>query len=615
MILTNHGKHLSDAFLGMREIYSEMIISTSKEGCTSNFNKNLLQLFSPFMREIFASIPQDSAPGLILPDQFSSLTMSHLEKLLLTGVSTVDSVSNKDINDLVEIGKLLRVDLSRISYGQNLPEDNSRVSVSNGVSMKPSGNDLKIKSSSDLQETLQELEYAEGTTNQTLKENVVKKEKNPEENLLSFCEGIKDLIGKSLGLETDEAEKPSLSMIKIKEEVIKEVNEVSEVYKFRKDDADNLDLLTSYQTSESPVFGIDTTSRDIYSEIAQNPFYLPVIAPGMIRPNSFTMETPPPDAYPGFPQNLNPTVSPHQPLPRIPSRFPEYQDRGNNSWNNSRLDRVEQSGPPAKKKQRQAFACRRCGDYETPHYDHLQRHLTECKILNLKCKICDYTAKKSSGFYSHLRVMHTQLVVACEHCKYTTFYKNQMKRHKLECPNVSFGSVRSQNVEINSKRSETGVVSCIKCEYVGPHERALQQHISMKHESSKRKDRRLQDKPGNKSEHAWREGKGWGPDDHFTCDFWNFKACSKQSGHESGVGVSKVARFHVCSLCYRNLGEKEFHPATRCNLFPLPVEVQKAGYEEDRDASALVHHEEDIIREPLRESSSLIKEDGEVDSD
>ena len=168
MILMNHGKYLSDAFLGMREIYSEIIISTSEEGCTSSFNKNLLQLFSPLMREIFASIPQDSAPGLILPEEFSSLTMSHLEKLLLTGVSTVDSVSNKDINDLVEIGKLLRVDLSRISYGQNLPEDNSRVSVSNGVSRKPSGNDL---------------EYGEDTTNQTLKENVVKKEKNPEENL------------------------------------------------------------------------------------------------------------------------------------------------------------------------------------------------------------------------------------------------------------------------------------------------------------------------------------------------------------------------------------------------------------------------------------------------
>jgi len=608
MILTNHGRHLSDAFLGMQETFSEIIISTPKDGCAWSFSQNLLQLFSPFLREIFASIPQDSTPGLILPEEFSSQTIRHLEKLLCTGVSSVQSVSNKDINDLVEIGKLFGLDLSRISYGQNLSENGTRISVSrDDVCSKSSGDDPKKESSTDLQETLQELEYGDETTNQITNENEVKKEGNPGENLLSFCEGIKDLIGKSLGLETDEVEKPSLPTLKIKEEIIQDEYETPEVYKFQNDDAKNVNLLTSHQNSESQAFGIETSR-----EIPQNPFYMPIITPGLIHPNSFTMETPPPDAYPGFPQNLNLTVSPH-PLPRIPSQFPGYPDRVNNSWSSSRPDRMDQSAQqPPKKKQRQAFACRRCSDYETPHFDHLQKHLTECKVINLKCKICDYTATKKLRFYNHLRVMHTQLVVACEYCKYTTFYKNQMKKHKVECPNKLFGSTRSPNVEIHSKRSEAGISSCMKCEYVGPHERALQQHVTMKHGSKIQKPSH-KDLLGNNAGRSWREEKGWGSDDHFTCDFWNFKACTKQSGHESGAGVAKFSRFHICALCYRNLGEKEFHPATRCKLFPLPVGRQKAV--EDRGDAALVDHEEDIIRGPSRESSYSTKEDGEVDSD
>ena len=121
-----------------------------------------------------------------------------------------------------------------------------------------------------------------------------------------------------------------------------------------------------------------------------------------------------------------------------------------------------------------------------------------------------------------------------------------------------------------STRSDGGVYPCTNCEYVSPCEQTLRQHVLGRH------GKQTSGESARNSITSLRKAKGWGPDDRYTCDCWNFNNhCKYENGHKTAA--STVTRHHVCSLCYRNTGEKKSHPAIRCRFFPLPETYQQVS--------------------------------------
>jgi len=614
MILTNHGKHLSDAFVYMRERFSEITVFTSKGGQIS-LNQNLLNLFSPFLREVLGSIPQDCAPVLIIPE-FSSLTLDQFSKILTGGVTSACNKSYKDVSDMVELGKLFGLDLSRISYEQKVLKKISNSDFSETSAQK----------AVQPLETLEEAVTAEDFESKQHVPSIVVKEEPPEDNLLSFCEGIKGLIGKSLGIESNSAGK-STSPFKIKQEIIPEEDDIPEVFSVNSEEEPHNSAYfqnhhqSSDQLHEKPV-------NEVYQPIQmpmQMPMQMPIQMPMSLSmhsyPNTF-METPPPEMFQGFHQNMVPTHHslPHhqsQPAGTISNPQEEYQS-SMMKFHNSRMVESEQQQPP-RKKMKQAFTCDRCKVYETPHAEHFKRHFSDCKRLNpkgikLDCRICEFSSTNPVKFHSHIREEHLEMVTACEHCDYTTFSKRTIKKHMMQYHNWASAEKpvsQFQPAPSISKTPDGAVFSCIKCEYVGPHEPALRQHMFVKHEKQmpgKSFARTLHDSNHISSQ---RRAKGWGPDDRYTCDYWNFHNCKNENGHKASA--TKVARYHVCSLCFRNTGEKVAHPATRCRFFPLPEKENKviSGLTGERQARLTPTN---TTRVPSRDGNRTnTREDGEVD--
>jgi len=644
MILTNHGKHLTDAFADLRERSSEITVFT-EEGDIVSFNKCLLQFFSPFVREVLASIPQDSTPALIIPAS-NLLALKQMENLLSKGAAAANSVSFQDVNDLVELGKLFRVDLSRISYEQNMSVKSFELGES-PIVRATVDNDIS-KARVEQAGT----EYAELSQSRELKEPVIKEEPREEDNLLSFCEGIKGLIGKSLGIENKQSEESSTPAQKIKQEVTVEENLIQDVFDVESGDEDsphnNRGLTNSQLSSNARGFerqninevvpytlNVENSSKSLEthaqarhnvmmnSEVGfypamqqQMPIHMP-IAPGGMRmyPSSFIMETPPPpDVFPRYHQNMGQGISPHQPQSHSTGAIfispKDYQNKMQ-EFNESRRERMDQQSPKKMK-----LSCKRCKVYETSDRGNLKRHQTACQRLNpkgipLKCKICAFGNTNPIKFHNHVRNEHMELISACQYCEFTSFYKNQLKKHMVEYHNLGYGGnvqdlSRSQNSAGTSRNFDRAIYSCLKCDYVGPHESALRQHNNMKHENADKKHEKKEMSSNNSKLSSRRKEKGWGPDDNFTCDYWNFENCKHESDHISGL--AKIARHHVCSLCFRNIGDKEPHPATQCRIFPLPGKDQNAS--RSREAVAVPHMVRGLYMVGNRSSP---REDGEVD--
>ena len=211
-------------------------------------------------------------------------------------------------------------------------------------------------------------------------------------------------------------------------------------------------------------------------------------------------------------------------VPRLPQPQPagtifisqeEYQSKLM-EFQNCRNERQEQQ--PLRKKVKQAFICSRCKVYETPHAEHLRKHLPACKRLNpkatnLDCRICQFTAKNPVKYHKHIRDEHLELVTVCEHCEFTTFHNTQMRKHIYQYHN--WANVPNQKTQPGPSIQNSFDVgedySCRKCDYVGPHLKALQQHTSMKHEKGNGgKPYSTDNNPGQKHVSSWRKEMGWG---------------------------------------------------------------------------------------------------------
>jgi len=470
MILTSHGEHLSDAFVDLRERLSEITVIASN-GFQVSLNQNLLKLFSPFLREILGSIPPDCAPVLIIPES-SILTFDQFSKILCSGVTCAGTNSYKEVNDIVELGKLFGLDLSRISYEQKKRLELSSIYPSNAPKKNAVEPQIILVETVTV-EDLQSKQHASPT--------VVKNE-IPEDILFNFSDVTKVVKEKNRGVESNTIQK-IISPDKIKQEIIEDGDEIPTL--FDVDSEKNFHdfeyfqncLPTSDQIQEKPV------------NVFIGPMHMPIQKPKAPAINNFsnTFATPPPGYYP----NIVPSLA-----------------------HSSRIFESEQQQPP-RKKIKKAFSC--------------------------------------------------------DYCKYTTYTKKANHKHMMDYHSVS----RPQLGPSPSTSSDGGVYSCKTCEYVGPHEHALRQHVSGKHgkQRSDKSARNSHSQPDLIT--SLRKANGWVHDDRYTCDYWNFHICQYENGHNTAA--CKVIRYHVCSLCFRNTGEKKSHPAIRCRFFPLPETYQQVA--------------------------------------
>ena len=125
---------------------------------------------SPLVREMLAGISECSSSALIVPDA-SAFAMQQIGKILSTGVTDAGISSYKDINEIVEIGKLFKLDLSQLiwekaeikpkeilnpeikdvlnnndAFGEKFSESTNFLSVKNPKElMKTKGNEVNIE--------------------------------------------------------------------------------------------------------------------------------------------------------------------------------------------------------------------------------------------------------------------------------------------------------------------------------------------------------------------------------------------------------------------------------------------------------------------------------------
>ena len=114
MILTNHGEHLGEAFsniLANRENI-KVVCALGAEVC---LNRNLVCLFSSFLREMITGISNTSSTALIVPDA-SAFAMEQIGKIFSTGATDAGISNYKDIKAIVETGKLFKLDLSQLIF-------------------------------------------------------------------------------------------------------------------------------------------------------------------------------------------------------------------------------------------------------------------------------------------------------------------------------------------------------------------------------------------------------------------------------------------------------------------------------------------------------------------
>jgi len=578
---SDHGKLMSNVLEDMRENFSKIRVFLLKEGQV-DINKDLLQLFSPLLREIFRSIPRDSSLCLILPEQFSVIDIQQLEELLSTGEVSMSSDRldsyNRHLENLVELGNLfsLTFDLSRID----------------------------TISSENVVKTERNAEYVEQDAEFTSIKSPVKQE-NPETSY--HAEEIKMCKKKQ---KINKNEKPFTSdKIKIeKNEVVTDANSNNVMFETYFHSSEHH---TSDMGNQTPVTADQQTLQQmpINTTLRKN------------IPTSFTVDTPPPvDAFSGFHMTHNAV---RQQSPNNASAIfispVGYRRRLGEIQDHRKTSRTEFQNPLPKKRLKKTFRCGWCRVFETPNTELGQSHFSACKRLNLNrgpltCKMCKLTWDDPVQFHSHLRSNHKESVQICNLCEFTSFDKLSIKRHQIryhQMLNLATKNLATKNLATKKR------YNCTKCDYAGTSVNALKQHSLMKHVGKPLDLAGTRYGSGQeqyiKEINSWsieREDKGWGPDDRYSCDYWNFMRCKLESGHVTGSEVTKVARFHVCALCYRNTGEKLPHPAKHCGLFPrFPQTTDRSkayGYHELNEGDMHGGNSRECVK-------SSPKEEGEVD--
>jgi hypothetical protein len=86
-------------------------------------SKRILIIFSPVIRSLIASLPCCSPASIIIP-HFSSQVIQHLARILENGSTTgVPSNSFKQVYEIIELAKILSIDVSDLRREVEVLED------------------------------------------------------------------------------------------------------------------------------------------------------------------------------------------------------------------------------------------------------------------------------------------------------------------------------------------------------------------------------------------------------------------------------------------------------------------------------------------------------------
>jgi len=460
MILTHGGKYLSDAFADLLENFDEIKIFTSTGGIHSHsFNKNLLQLFSPFMRRVFESIPRECAEALIIPDVLSdNALLQGLEELLSKGITSSGSISSKCLEDLADLGKLLGLNLSRIVYGEKLPTESSTFL----------GFHSDVGSSrNDIGGEFHEAELKTVREGKCDDQNIRVKQ----ENQNYYCSSTFDKVW-------DEGMCGHYPM--------QEINEFQGAKV----------PFTSEKHDKDYSIGTDVNSNNTHS-VKKEP---------TDEALDTSIDSPLP-VYASSGSRMTDSALPKSQLDNVIS-----QDFITSFLQESRkrLSSLESQDQPPNKKLKTSFTCEWCNVYKTPSEEVSKMHFAACKILNLdrkllRCRICKLAFVNPILFHFHLKVDHREAVAVCVLCEFTSFDKHDIcihrRRHHMksytECDCTGSTGVAALNrvktkhgnehQGLDESRSSSGhgrhqIYSCSKCNYIGKDDMSLRQHFSVKHD-------------------------------------------------------------------------------------------------------------------------------------
>merc|ERR1719508_607795 len=312
---------------------------------------------------------QNSAPALVMPDS-SAFSISQIMKIFSSGVTNVGSFNYKKMSEIIDTGRLFGLDLSRISYEQINEQTEKKREASLGDITDPSSTleetslvagsiygellDTFSNNASKLAAPIKKAnsDKAHKSFNKPMydtiggagdiksiseKEKVTKVKEEALDNLHSFCEGIKGLIGKSFGIEPGNgvASKVSDSETHLRPIDIKK--EAPEIYDIDSDE----ELQTVSPPIPHPSAQVQASPINV---MYHQPMQMPIHMASSIYSNSYTMETPPPDLFPGYHhQNIVHSLpQPHPPAETMFISQEEYQE-----FQKNRNERHEE--PPRKK--------------------------------------------------------------------------------------------------------------------------------------------------------------------------------------------------------------------------------------------------------------------------
>jgi len=484
MILTNHGDHLGEAFndiLGNKEIIKVICAG----GAEVRLNRDLICLFSSFLREMITGISNTSSTALIVPDA-SAFSMEQVGKIFSTGATEAGISNYKDINEIVETGKLFKLDLSQLIFEKT--EKN----------VPPKDQDSKVVMNTDQK-------FSQDTSS-------FSPVKSPKETACLYLKNPRKLL---------------------KTRNIK----MASIYNY------DLDMISDQEFCEED----DSSSKFLDYKVPNDRFFYP-------EPSFSNTE-----------MLQDPSNTGHHcyqgPLPSSPTEANQGLDHYQDFTETARPENRRQMSINSK------ILCKNCKVYDHHKFDKLMIHYFICKRLNpfarkLVCRVCpSFKCKNPSTFHKHMRKKHWDLVKHCENCEFTTFYDGELKKHVTKFHKRAKDQSSSEFTRTSDGQDDVNICDKVKNLYG--------------------KDSENQKESSNKSVASWRKEMGWGPDDQFTCDYWNFVGkgqCRMEDGHKDDW---RIIRHHACALCFRNTGQKENHPASSCQLFPLPEKDRSGGGHEE----------------------------------
>jgi len=109
-----HGIALNSVFKSMKMNPNKVLVNT-EDNLELTLNRNVLVLFSPFLRSILGSIPCCTSPTMFLPD-INTRTIIKLRDILNSGVGD-NFLDLNESGDVLEAASVLGIDLNSLYYG------------------------------------------------------------------------------------------------------------------------------------------------------------------------------------------------------------------------------------------------------------------------------------------------------------------------------------------------------------------------------------------------------------------------------------------------------------------------------------------------------------------